>query len=132
MPIELGEVAGGVIRGVLYLVGEGPAETATYDAQSGQWKTNAAQRPFTGHHHAAEVVNNKLYLLGGLGHGSNGKLQIYDPQTNMWSRGRTCHSPRGPHRRQILRVINHLQGPFASTWRILTSTYPRHKHFVAR
>ena len=87
MPIELGEVAGGVIGGVLYLVGEGPADTAAYDLASGKWQTNAAQRPFTGHHHAAEVIDDKLYIVGGLGHGSNGKLQIYDPQNNRWSRG---------------------------------------------
>ena len=87
MPIQLGEVAGGVIRGVLYLVGEGPPATVGYDFVSGRWNTSAAQRPFAGHHHAAEVVDDKLYVLGGLGHGSNGKLQIFDPATNHWSLG---------------------------------------------
>jgi N-acetylneuraminic acid mutarotase len=40
-----------------------------------------------GHHHAAEVINGKLYLFGGLGGGAEGKVQIYDPTNNAWAQG---------------------------------------------
>lgn len=89
MPIALGEVAGGVIGKKLYLVGEGSSATLSYDLSTGKWSdtTSLARRPFVGNHHAAEVVNGKLYLFGGLAGGSGGKVQIYDPATNRWTLG---------------------------------------------
>jgi len=83
----LGEVAAGVINGVMYLVGEGSSATFAYDVQNRQWLANKASRPFTGHHHAAEVLGGKLYLVGGIDGGSEGRLQIYDPLTNAWTTG---------------------------------------------
>jgi len=83
----LGEVAGGVINGVLYLVGEGSSATFAYDVQNRQWLANKASRPFTGHHHAAEVLDGKLYLVGGIDGGSEGRLQVYDPVANSWTTG---------------------------------------------
>jgi N-acetylneuraminic acid mutarotase len=87
MPVSLGEVAGGVIGGKMYVVGSGNGATLSYDFAAGTWSsaTALAQRPFKGDHHAAEVVNGKLYLFGGLGAGSEGKVQVYDPATNRWS-----------------------------------------------
>lgn len=35
-----------------------------------------AKRPYNGNHHAADVINNKLYLFGGLGGSSEGTVQI--------------------------------------------------------
>jgi N-acetylneuraminic acid mutarotase/glucose/arabinose dehydrogenase len=87
MPISLGEVAAGVINGVLYMVGEGASATLAYDTVTGNWLSNLAVKPFTGHHHGAEVLSGKLYLLGGLGGNSAGKMQIYNPNTNSWSTG---------------------------------------------
>lgn len=86
MPVALGEVAGGRIGSTLYLVGESSNATLALDLATGVWRSNLPVRPFVGHHHAAEVVNGKLYLLGGLGSGA-GKVQIYDPATNAWTLG---------------------------------------------
>jgi len=86
MPVALGEVAGGVIGRSLYLVGEGSSSTLAQDLGTGTWRSNLAVRPYVGHHHAAEVLGGKLYLLGGLGSGA-GKVQIYDPAANAWSTG---------------------------------------------
>lgn len=86
-PAALGEVAAGVIAGQLFLVGEGNGATFAYDLLNRQWLANKAARPFGGHHHAAEVVAGKLYLIGGLSGGSEGKVQIYDPVSNSWSLG---------------------------------------------
>jgi len=83
----MGEVAAGSINGVLYVVGEGSSATLAYDLVNRQWLSNKATRPFAGHHHSAEVLNGKLYLVGGLSGGSEGKLQIYNPAVNSWSTG---------------------------------------------
>jgi N-acetylneuraminic acid mutarotase len=88
LPLSLGEVAGGVVGHILYLVGEGNSATLAYDVATGLWTSaSLATRPFVGNHHAAEVINGKLYLFGGLSGGSEGKVQIYDPVSNTWSLG---------------------------------------------
>lgn len=86
MPRRLGEVSSGVINGVLYVVGESSNATLAYNIAAGTWRDNLAVRPFVGNHHAAEVFNGKLYLLGGLRSGA-GKVQIYNLVTNTWSLG---------------------------------------------
>jgi N-acetylneuraminic acid mutarotase len=89
MPVALGEVAAGVINGVMYIVGHNDNTTATlaYDLAQHVWFNNLPARPFPGDHHAAEVINGKLYLFGGIGGGSEGKVQIFDPSTSTWSTG---------------------------------------------
>jgi N-acetylneuraminic acid mutarotase len=87
VPTFLGEVASGVINGILYVVGSGSNATLRYNIQANAWLSNGAARPFAGDHHAAEVVGGKLYLIGGLEAGAEGKLQIYDPSINQWSLG---------------------------------------------
>ena len=86
LPVSLGEVAAGVIGTNLYVVGQESATTYVYNLTAGTWST-AAPRPDVGDHHAAEVVNGKLYLIGGLDNGSPGQVQIYNPATNSWSLG---------------------------------------------
>jgi N-acetylneuraminic acid mutarotase len=85
----LGEVSCGVIDGVVYMVGEGSGKTLAYDVAAKYWDNNLAQRTYKGHHHAAEVWGGKLYLFGGLGGGSEGRVQIYDPVLDSWSDGAT-------------------------------------------
>jgi len=87
LPTDLGEVSAGVIDGKLYLVGEPTAATYVYDLLAEQWLANGSSRTYVGHHHSAEVVGGKLYLIGGLDGGSDGKVQIYDPALDSWSSG---------------------------------------------
>jgi N-acetylneuraminic acid mutarotase len=89
MPVAMGEVAGGVIGNRIYLVGEGSGATLSYDLATATWSSDSAlaRRPYRGNHHAAEVLNRKLYLFGGLGASSEGKVQVYDPAANRWSLG---------------------------------------------
>jgi N-acetylneuraminic acid mutarotase/glucose/arabinose dehydrogenase len=91
-PDALGEVAGGVVGPKLYLVGEGASGTRTYayDLLGDFWTSSAAPRPFPGDHHSAEVVAGKLYLIGGLDAGSDGKVQIFNPDqgaNGAWTAG---------------------------------------------
>jgi N-acetylneuraminic acid mutarotase len=87
MPTALGEVAGGAINGVLYLVGSGSAATLAYDVGQRTWTGTLPPRPLQGDHHAAEVINGKLFLFGGLGNGSEGRVQIFNPATQSWTLG---------------------------------------------
>ena len=89
LPVPLGEVAGGVIDGKIYLVGEGDPATLAFDLSTGTWGSATANvtRPFAGHHHTAEVLGGELYLLGGLGASSEGAVQVYDPVADLWEVG---------------------------------------------
>lgn len=87
MLAPMAEVAAGAIDGAIYVVGAGDDRTAAYDLQTESWQVDGLpQRQFRGDHHAAEVVDGKLYLFGGLGPAA-GKVQIYDPQRRRWGRG---------------------------------------------
>ena len=88
MPVRLGEVAGGIIRGRLYVVGDGHPGMVALNLGTDAWEPpqRFPFRPFDGHHHAAEVIGEKLYLIGGLGR-AMGRVQIYDPVRNEWRLG---------------------------------------------
>ena len=90
MPIPLGEVAGGIIGNRMYLVGHDAHETLAMDLGTGRWEARDANpvRIMAGDHEAAEVVGDRLYLIGGLGAGA-GEVQVFDPATHTWSFGPT-------------------------------------------
>lgn len=92
MPVALSNVSGGMLGTKMYVVGQGSAATLVYDTVAQKWST-AATRPFVGADHAAVTVSGKLYLIGGIGGGSEGKLQIYDPSTNHWTIGPSVPAP---------------------------------------
>lgn len=100
LPEPLGEVGGGIIDGILYLVGEGSVtsdKTYAYDILNDAWTDTPAERPFPGHHHSAEVVDDRLYLVGGL-HDGKGKVQIFDPTVGplgAWTAGADMPWPGG-------------------------------------
>ena len=87
LPIPLEGAAGGVIGQRLYIVGGGSSATLCYDFNSKTWTNLSAARPFGGPNHSAEIINNRLYLIGGLNGAAVGKMQIYDPVTNGWAAG---------------------------------------------
>jgi N-acetylneuraminic acid mutarotase len=95
LPTALGEVAAGAVGRKLFVVGQGSSATLAFDLPTARWDTTArAPRPFVGHHHAAEVWNDKVYLFGGLG-GAEGKTQIYDPAADRWTLGSDMPFPAG-------------------------------------
>ena len=88
LPAPMTEVAGGFIDGKMYLVGGETPATLAYDVVTGTWTdpSELAPRAWQGDHHAAEVYDGKLYILGAFGSGA-GTVQIYDPQTDTWGFG---------------------------------------------
>jgi N-acetylneuraminic acid mutarotase len=86
LPAALAEVSAGVINGELYVLGQSHPGTFAYDFFSGTWDSGRQARPYFGNHHAAEVIDGKLYLFGGLEDDID-LVQIYDPETDSWSYG---------------------------------------------
>ena len=87
LPIRLGEVSTTVLDGFLYVFGQGDARTLRRDLVAASWNTTLTPRPFPGNNHGLEVVGQKLYLIGGIGSGSEGRVQIYDTALDQWSLG---------------------------------------------
>jgi len=83
MPVALGEVCAGKIGNYVYVVGESSTATLRYDVQNDRWIQTLAVRPYPGFNHACQVMNNMFYVIGG--EGSYGKVQIYNPSTDMWT-----------------------------------------------
>ena len=104
-PVSLAEVAGGIIGGRLYIVGQGDSRTLQYDLASRTWlsantpvgtsSVAGSPRPFAGNHHAAEVYNGRLYLVGGLDQQAIGRVQILDVVTGVWTQGARLPWPAG-------------------------------------
>jgi N-acetylneuraminic acid mutarotase len=88
MPVGMGEVAGGIIGDRLYLIGHDARQTLALNLGSGRWDPTLTHplRVMFGSHHAAEVVDNRLWIIGGLG-GGEGEVQVFDPDTKRWAFG---------------------------------------------
>jgi hypothetical protein len=70
-------------------MGQGSSTVYRYDIDFQVFLSNAAPRLVSGNHHAAEVFNNKLFVVGGFGSSNNAmnQVQIYDPVSNSWQYG---------------------------------------------
>ncbi|MDP9175904.1 MAG: carbohydrate-binding protein [Planctomycetota bacterium] len=134
IPVQVGEVAGGIINGTMYLVTESTADTLSYNVATGTWAnpTALAQRPFPGDHHAAEVINNKLYLFGGLDFtGVAGAVQIYDPVANTWTMGAPMPFATGSCSTALINglvycaggIVNHATTSQAAVYNPATNTW---------
>jgi len=87
MPASMGEVACAEVGGMLYVFGEGDARTFRFDVENGTWNSTLAQRPYPGNHQGCEAWGGRIYLIGGLSGSSEGRVQIYNPATNVWTLG---------------------------------------------
>jgi N-acetylneuraminic acid mutarotase len=94
MPLAMTEMSCGWLGDNLYVTGftngwsvSNSAPSFVYNIVSNSWSFLNPDRPFKGSHHAVEVFNGCLYLVGGLDCGADGQVQIYNPATNGWSLG---------------------------------------------
>jgi len=93
LPAPMADLAAAVLDGELLVLEPSAPTTHALDLLDlgkplggSSWHEHAA-RPFVGADHAVEVLSGKLYVIGGLGGASEGRLQIYDPDSDGWSAG---------------------------------------------
>lgn len=110
---SMGEVAAGVINGKIYIMGDDTPSTQIYEVATDSWTTGAA-RLHPGDHHAAEVFDGKLYLFGGIGGGSPGKVQIYDPLLDSWSLGAAMPWLGGSSNTAVIDGLIYVAGGFVN------------------
>ena len=103
MPTARGELAVGVVNGVLYAIGgrRGDPDQAVfatveaYDPATDMWTTKAPM-PTARRSLAVGVVDGILYAVGGVGSDGHrlGTLEAYDPVTDTWTTLTDMHGPR--------------------------------------
>ena len=87
-----GDLAIGVVNGILYAVGGVAAGTVeAYDPATDSWTTRASM-PTPRTEFAIGVVNGILYAVGG---DSGGTVVAYDPAANSWTTKAPMPTPRG-------------------------------------
>ncbi|MFO7933656.1 MAG: kelch repeat-containing protein [Bacteroidales bacterium] len=93
LPVEVGWMPAVELDGKIYVIGGGVDETATtdkmyvYDPVTDTWDDTRASIPTARCAHRAEVVNGKIYVMGGVpGVPADAleDIQVYDPQTDTW------------------------------------------------
>ena len=94
LPLAMTEMSCGWLGNNFYVTGMSNAYNPpisspmfVYNIVSNSWSRMNPDRPYLGNHHAVEVFNGRMYLIGGLDANSAGQVQIYDPSTNGWSVG---------------------------------------------
>jgi N-acetylneuraminic acid mutarotase len=98
MPTARWALQANVVNGKIYLIGgyvpddsdfggSISALNEVYDPATDSWTTKAPIPVATSDYPSA-VVDNRIYVIGGLSSSPQSDLnQIYDPQTDMWSKG---------------------------------------------
>ena len=101
MPTPRGCLQANVVNGKIYLISGGLENNSAgspspvlsnanevYDPSSNSW-TKMAPIPTPVEYYASGVVDNKIYVIGGMANTSSGGdlTQIYDTETNTWSFG---------------------------------------------
>jgi len=100
LPYAVAGVSSAVVNGSLLLLPDNDPNTLVLNLldldlpADPVWKF-VAPRPFPGSAHAAETLAGRLYLVGGVGAGSEGRVQIYDQGLGAWAMGADLPWPGG-------------------------------------
>ncbi|MCI0744832.1 MAG: hypothetical protein L0Y58_05435 [Verrucomicrobia subdivision 3 bacterium] len=102
MPTARSAGAAAVIGDLIYVAGGRPPQGqdfAVYNVVSNQW-TTLPLLPTGRNHLAAAAIGGRVYVAGGrLGAGFNSEmtaaLEMYDPETGMWTARASMPAPRG-------------------------------------
>ena len=94
LPFAVNHNAAAVAAGRLYSFGAGAGETFVYDANANSWSSRASSHYVHGGTAAVGVINDKIYVAGGIGTPIQRELEVYDPVANTW----TVKAPMGVSR----------------------------------
>jgi N-acetylneuraminic acid mutarotase len=102
LPVARSAGATAVVNGKIYVVGGRPprgSDFAVYDPVADSW-TRLPDLPTQRNHLAAVAIDGKIYVAGGRFEPGNTSpmtdaLEIFDPATSTWSRGRRMPTVRG-------------------------------------
>ena len=118
-------VFGGVYKGV-----DGGAKDLTsikqYDPQTDEW-TTIGDMPSILIASAACVINDSVYMFGGITHGENGyvvtpNINVFDPKTGKWSAKGVIKVPRMRHRAVAENGMVYILGGVAKDWTTVLSS----------
>jgi N-acetylneuraminic acid mutarotase len=92
LPAATNHNAAAVAGGRLYSING--AQVHYYDPASDSWIQVA--HTLSGHYGtpAVGVIDDKIYVAGGVGGGTTGATEVYDPATNVWTLLAPMHVPR--------------------------------------
>ena len=102
MPVALGALTAKFINGTLYAVGGvdisgTSSSTLAYDPKTNSW-TEKAPMPTAREHLTSEVLDEKLYVIGGRTAGMSANVdatEVYDPINDSWTELPSMPSKRG-------------------------------------
>jgi Kelch motif len=77
--------AAAVAGGQLYSFGAGAGETFVYNPNNNSWVARASSHYVHSRTAAVGVIDNKIYVAGGMGTPSQRELEVYDPVANTWT-----------------------------------------------
>jgi N-acetylneuraminic acid mutarotase len=85
LPFAVNHSAAAVAGGLLYSFGAGAGQTFVYNTSGNSWSSRASSHYVHGGTAAVGVINNKIYVAGGIGTPSQRELEVYDPVANTWT-----------------------------------------------
>jgi hypothetical protein len=84
LPKETAEVTSGIVGDTMVVIGAYTCDTMLCDLTTEKWRSGAP-RPYCGDHHAGAVIGDAIYIIGGDGKDSAGKIQRFTPGNNKWN-----------------------------------------------
>lgn len=90
MPAGASDLDANVVDGRIYLICKNQNEV--YDISNDSWTTSTPM-PYPVCAYASAVLNNKIYVFGGLGSVFCSQTQIFDPENNSWTLGTPMPTP---------------------------------------
>ena len=85
LPYVVNHNAAAVAGGNLYSFGAGAGETFVYNPNNNSWVARASSHYVHSRTAAVGVIDNKIYVAGGMGTPSQRELEMYDPVANTWT-----------------------------------------------
>jgi N-acetylneuraminic acid mutarotase len=85
LPFPVNHNAAAVAGGNLYSFGAGAGQVFVYNPNNNSWVVRASSHYVHSRTAAVGVINDKIYVAGGMDTPSQRELEVYDPVANTWT-----------------------------------------------